>query len=111
MRDSYYIILKGYFHKDKQSGKWIAICEELGTAIQANTIEDANEIILEAVKLHLQGLIEEGIFKRFISENHIKVHKTPTPKERIEIHRFSVPYKKNTFFQPLIGRVPHFAEC
>ena len=60
------------FEKDEE-GRWLGQCEELGTAIQAKTFEEANEILREAITSHLSALEQEGERERFFKKNRIKV--------------------------------------
>lgn len=43
--DPRFIILQAMYEKEEASGKCVATCEELGTAIQADTIDEARAIL------------------------------------------------------------------
>lgn len=72
MRRHFYVVLTLKFRQE--GGQWLAYCEETGTSTYADTMEEAQEHIREAVILHLQTLEDVGECKRFFRENNITLH-------------------------------------
>jgi len=69
--------------QEETDGRFTAECIELGTATYGNTFEEANEAIIEAIKLHLDTLAEVGELKNFLKENNVKIYnkKQPPPTQ------------------------------
>lgn len=55
----------------KEGGKWLACCEELGTATFGRSIQEAQRKLDEAVLLHLNTLEDVGERERFFREHNI----------------------------------------
>lgn len=67
-----YVILTLKYHKE--GDRWLARCEELGTATFGRTLEEAQERIREAVTCHLDTLEDVGERERFFREHNIAYH-------------------------------------
>lgn len=90
------------FEFRKEGRRWVACCEELGTATYGRSIPEAEKKLEEAVCLHLNTLEDVGERARFFKENSIKLHRQrPTPA--FSIH---TPIRRETFYRPHIQRVP-----
>jgi predicted RNase H-like HicB family nuclease len=61
----------------KEGDQWSAICEELGTATYADTVEEALAELRELVGLHLDALKDVGERKQFFEDHGIDVHTVP----------------------------------
>lgn len=81
--NNHYIELTLIFEKE-DDGRWTAECQELGTAIYSYSFEKAQEEIIEAIDLHLEGLCEVGELKRFFDENNIKIKEKPSRQKIIK---------------------------
>ena len=96
---------KGYVHLTlefcKEGKRWIACCEELGTATFGRSLPEAEEKLKEAVLLHLNAIEAVGERERFFKENGIILHQTK-PKS-LTIHITPNP---NVFIQALVQPIP-----
>lgn len=90
-----YIILTVKFQKE--GDVWTAQCLELGTATDADSLEEAEEAIEEAILLHLEGIEEAGERERFFAEHRIKVHHHKSQKVSIPIS-----FEKGVYFKTLV---------
>lgn len=93
----HYIVLTVIFQREKD-GRWRAKCKELGTSTFANTFDEIQEDIKEAIELHLNTLEEVGERDRFFKEHNIEL-KTSRPPKYIPLN---VPINVNTCIQPFI---------
>ena len=71
MKKNCYIKLTVTIQKDQEDNCWLSRCVELGTSTFGDTIEEAEEAIVEAIELHIEGLIKQGELIRFFKENNI----------------------------------------
>ena len=60
----------------EEAGQWVGVCQELGTAAQSDTLEQARDQLREAVELQL-GEMErfcgaEG-FQDYLAENYVRI--------------------------------------
>jgi len=77
---------------------WLVRCVELGTSTFGDTIDEAEEAIIEAMELQIEGLIEEGELFRFFSENNI-----PLSEEKpVAVAPVYAPLTPNTYTHPFI---------
>lgn len=84
-----------------EEGCWTAECLELGTSTFADTLEEAQEAILEALQLHLQTLADVGELRRFFQKHHITFHSVrPSPRSEVRI-----PLGEDTYYKPVIQRI------
>jgi predicted RNase H-like HicB family nuclease len=74
----------------REDDLWGARCLELGTAVSADSPEKADELIDEAISLHLNALEELGERRRFFKEHGIHVYHAP-PKKKPPVKRVDVP--------------------
>jgi len=79
MANGGFILLTIFFHKE-EDGRWTAECKELGTSTFGDSLEEARELISEAVCLHLNTLEEVGERSRFFKENNIRIFRKRPPK-------------------------------
>ncbi len=56
----------------QEGGKWLAECLGLGTATYAETLEEAQRELLEAVSLHLNQVEQMGIIDEFLREHGVR---------------------------------------
>lgn len=69
-----YVRLTCKFHKETR--KWVAVCDELGTSTFGRTLDEAGHRLEEAMILHLNTLEDVGERERFFRENNIVFHRT-----------------------------------
>lgn len=84
------------FHKETD-GVWVGVCKELGTATQADSLEQVQRELIDLLQLHLNGLEEVGERERFFRENGITIlHNHSHEEETIDAPTdpaiFSQPY-------------------
>jgi len=89
-----YVVLTFKFKKEKQ--KWTACCEELGTATFADTIDEADKNLKEAVLLHLNTLEDLGECERFFKENRIQTY-ADRPKREDKVQS-AIKITTNSYF-------------
>ena len=102
MNKGYYVKLTIIMQKDETENCWLAKCKELGTSTFGDTFEEAQEAIMEAIHLHIEGLIEVGELERFFKDHKIKTISKPPVKEVT----VKAPVTPNTFIQSLITPMP-----
>ena len=100
----HFIIITCIFEKEGE--RWTALCKELGTATFADTFEEAQKRLIEAVELHLSTLEEVGECRRFFHEHKIKVHRAE-PSERETTVK--TPINPNVFVNCFVQKVLHHA--
>ena len=59
----------------EEEGQWTAQCVELGTATCADSLEEAEEAIVEMVLLHLNALEDIGTCHEFLKQHGVRFHK------------------------------------
>ena len=94
-----YIVLTLAFKKEDR--RWLARCEELGTATFGRSLPEADRRIKDAVLLHLNTLEDVGECERFLKEHHIEYHHI-RPSHNVDIRR---PISIGTYVQPYIQSV------
>lgn len=60
------------FEFNREDGKWLAECLELGTATYAETLDAARAELLEGVSLHLNQVEQMGFMNEFLQEHGVK---------------------------------------
>lgn len=83
MKTAGYIVLTYEFHREGR--KWVAHCEQLGTATFGRSLTEAQERIEEAVECHLNTLEDVGECERFFRKHNIEFHCTK-PRSEVNIH-------------------------
>lgn len=91
-----YIVLTLAFKTEGR--RWVARCEELGTATFGRSLTEAEKRIKEAVLLHLNTLEDVGELERFLREHKVESHHIK-PKVEIKITKL---VSAGTFVQPYI---------
>lgn len=103
MRKPGYVILTCKYHKEGQH--WVGICEELGTSTFADTFENVQSRLQEAITLHLDTLERVGERERFFRENKIKLYLSK-PKEPV---CRTVETASDTYVTPCVHKVGELA--
>ena len=55
----------------EEEGQWVGICRELGTATQADTLDEAKEFLREAIDLQLNGMARLCDVREYLVENQV----------------------------------------
>lgn len=93
------------FEFRKEGRRWVACCDELGTATFGRSIPEAERKLEEAVTLHLNTLEDVGEVEHFFKQHSIKYYqRRPTANVTI-----CAPIRNSTFYRPHIQRVPELA--
>ena len=58
---------------DHEDGQWAGICEELGTATHADSLEQVEEELREAVELQLNEMEKLTDIQDYLAENRVRV--------------------------------------
>ena len=95
-----YIVLTFEFRKEGK--RWVAHCEELGTATFGRSIPEAERKLKEAVLLHLNTLQDVDETERFFKEHSIKFHRTRPTK----VFNIRAPIRRETFYRLHIQQIP-----
>jgi predicted RNase H-like HicB family nuclease len=88
---------------EREGRKWVAHCQELGTATHAATLEGALGRLKEAIELHLATLEDVGELQRFLDQQQITVF-SYRPKNRFRFTVGRMP--TNAVASPLIQKLP-----
>ena len=86
----------------KEGRRWVACCDELGTATFGRSIPEAERKLKEAIVLHLNTLEDVNERERFFEQHSIKFYRTKPPLE-FTIH---APVRRETFYSPYIQPIP-----
>ena len=57
----------------KEDGEWVGICEQLGIAANAETVEEAKAILKDLVLLQLNGVESLGNIVGYLTENGVTI--------------------------------------
>ena len=98
-KHAHYVVLTFQFEKREDNQRWLAQCLELGTATDAETLEQAQTELIDLVELHLNALEEHHERDKFFQENNIPMYVLPPPRPvtiqiPTDIHIFSQSYLK-----------------
>lgn len=69
-----FVVLHARF--SKEADQWVGECLELGTATQADTIEDLQLELRELIGLHLNTLEKTGQRAQFLKDHGIRMYRT-----------------------------------
>lgn len=75
----------------EEDGRFAARCGELGTASCGDTLDEARENILDAVRIHLDTLEDLGELQDFLQRRDVKV---PTFREAAEAPEYASQAKR-----------------
>lgn len=95
-----YVVLTYKFQKEGR--RWLARCEELGTAVFGRSLPEAERLLDEAIWLHLNTLEDIGERERFFEENNIPLHNVK-PKHDVTV---CIPLRQDVFIHPHVQRIP-----
>ncbi|HEC87935.1 MAG TPA: hypothetical protein ENI52_01305 [Thermoplasmata archaeon] len=101
MKKSGYIVVTFSFYQEGK--RWVAYCEELGTATFGDSLPEAQRKLSAAVLCHLNTLEDVGERERFFRKYGIKFYEhKPKQKER----RITVPLGKDKFIKSFVQKIP-----
>ncbi len=73
-----------------EDDQYSAHCIELGIASCGDSIDEADENILEAVDVHLQTLMDIGELNRFLKDHGVSIKTYRTPKRSLPARKVQV---------------------
>ena len=56
-----------------EDGEWVGVCEQLGVAANADTLEETKEILKDLIMLQLQGVEELTTVSSYLAENGVAI--------------------------------------
>ena len=65
----------------EDGGQWVGICRELGTATQADTLDEAEEFLREAIDLQLNGMAQLCDVREYLIENQVNFAPIAMPND------------------------------
>ena len=74
----------------RDGDQYAAMCQELDVASCGETIDSANESVLDAVDSHLQTLADIGDLHRFLKDRGVSVKTYSTPKRSLPSRKVKV---------------------
>lgn len=105
-REGGFVSIRGYvvltYKFQKEGRRWVADCEELGTAAFGRSLPEAEKRLGEAVWLHLNTLEDVGERERFFKEHNIQLHAV-RPRRSITV---CAPLRQNVFINPHVQPIP-----
>ena len=58
----------------EEGGQWVGICRELGTAMQADTLDEVEFALREAIDLQLNEMAKIADVFEYLAENQTNIH-------------------------------------
>ncbi len=93
-----YIVVTNIFTKEKKG--YVVECPELGIYSQGDTLEEAEENILDALKVFLNSIEELNLRDNIFKDKNIKLYKyKQIPKEEKETITISPNIEENSFYR------------
>ena len=74
-----YILLTGMV--EREDDQYVSICPELEVASCGNTVEEAFEMLADAIDVYLEGLVEIGTLNDVLREQNVRVEYERPPYE------------------------------
>ncbi len=81
-REGYILLTVTFFEEDDQ---WVGLCQELGTATCADTLDEAHEALEEAIFMQLNALEELGERPRFFEKHGIRLYRTKPSRKKFSV--------------------------
>jgi len=69
------------FEYSNEGESWVAECLEMGTVAEADTLEEVQKDIIEAVELQLDSMEEMGFMDGFLREHGIRTFLIERPSQ------------------------------
>ena len=74
-----YLLLTGMV--EREDDQYVSICPELGVASCGDTVEEAFEMLADAIEVHLLGLVEIGTLNEELRERNVRIEYDTLPYE------------------------------
>ena len=65
----------------EEDGQWVGICQELGTAMQADTLDEVKVALLEGIELQLNGTAELCDIFEYLADFGVSITPVSIPQE------------------------------
>jgi len=65
----------------QKEGQWVGVCAELGTSTLADTLEQMQIELKEAVELQLNGIARITDVKDYLTDNDVEIVPSKLPKQ------------------------------
>ena len=75
----YWGVLSVEFSQD--GDQWVGVCKELDTAAHADTLDEADEQLREAVSLQLNEMEKIADVREYLVQNHVELLLVPAQQE------------------------------
>ena len=75
----YWGVLSVEFNQDE--GQWVGVCRELGTVAHADTLEQVEEELHEAIDLQLNEMEKIADVREYLAQNEVKILTIPMRQE------------------------------
>lgn len=76
-----------------ESGRWIAVCDEMNLVMEANSLDELHSLINEAIQILLMDLLRDNELDRYLRERGWKALNVPRKLPADEDLRFDVPWE------------------
>lgn len=74
-----YVVVTGTL--EREDDQFVSYCPELGTSSCGDSADEAFENLGDAIKVHIDALLETGELARFLRERNIRVDLHPPAEE------------------------------
>lgn len=65
----------------EEDGQWVGMCQELGTAMQADTLDEVEVALLEGIELQLNGTAELRDIFEYLADFGVSITPVSIPRE------------------------------
>ena len=65
----------------EEDGQWVGMCQELGTAMQADTLAEVEVALLEGIELQLNGTAELCDIFEYLADFQVSITPVSIPQE------------------------------
>ena len=74
------------------SGRWVAVCDAMNLAMEADSLDELHSLIHESIQLMLTDLLEDDELDAFLNERGWSAAGVPAPQQRRDVS-FDVPWE------------------
>ena len=64
-----------------EDGEWVGVCEQLGIAANADTLEETKEILKDLIMLQLNGVENLTSISAYLAENGVAIMEPENPRD------------------------------
>jgi len=79
--DTHDFTIELFLDYGKEEGDWVGICEQLGIAANAHSLDEAKEILKDLVLLQLNGVEDLASITSYLTENGVTILKPERVKD------------------------------